>query len=346
MYVEIATTGHRVPYLKALINDSENEIITILPEKVEELDCKQYTCDFDNKVRSFKNHKTWISGIQKIAKKENPDAIHFLTGDVFYRFFGFGLTSFKKYKTILTFHSVRTGTLQKISLSIISKLVEKVVFHSDFMKNQAECFGVKNAYHIEYPVFGGKSCDEKEAKEYFSLKNDIPVIGCIGGTRHDKGIDILLEALKNVEKPFQLLVAGKAEGFSEDYIKEQIKTYKENVKLVLRFLTDEELMYAMNATDIIVLPYRKVFNGASGPLGEGVALGKCIVGPDHGNLKDTIKKNHLGFTFESENPADLTNVLTEALKKEFASDEIYCEYQKSLNVDAFKDSYKNLYSFC
>ena len=346
MYVEIGISGHRIPYLNALTSNTENEVVAILPEKTEKVKCKQYICGFNNDNRTFSTHKRWIAEIYEVAKKENPDIIHFLTGDVFYRFFGFGLSKFKKIKTILTFHSVKTSFLQKISLKLISKLSNIMVFHSEFMKNQAESFGIKTAYHIEYPVFGGEKCNETEAREYFNLKSDVPVISCIGGTRYDKGLDILLEALKNVEKPFQLLVAGKEEYFKEEYIKEQTAFYSDNVHLALKFLTDEELMYAMNATDIIVLPYRKVFNGASGPLGEGVALGKCIVGPDHGNLKDTIEKNHLGCTFEGENSTSLADVLTTILKKEFVLDETYSEYQKSLNLDAFKDSYKNLYSFC
>ncbi len=343
MYVEIATTGHRIPYIKALTENISNEALVLLPERVETLTCKQIVCRSDVKNRSFSTHKEWISEILKVAKEESPDVIHFLTGDVFYRFFGFGLNKLKKYKTILTFHSVKTSTLQKISLRVISKLASKVIFHSEFMKNQAESFGIKNAVHIEYPVFGGKSCDENEAKRYFNLKTDVPVIGCVGGTRYDKGLDILLESLKAVKEPFQLLVAGKEEHFKEDFIKEQTKSYSENVHLALKFLSDEELMYAMNATDIVVLPYRKEFNGASGPLGEGVALGKCIVGPGHGNLKDTIEKNHVGYIFESENPVALSDVLGNALKKEFVTDEFYVKYKESLSVASFVKSYFDLY---
>lgn len=49
-------------------------------------------------------------------------------------------------------------------------------------------------------------------------------------------------------------------------------------------MTDREFAEVIAASDIIALPYRKKFNGASGPLVEGVYLGKCIIGPNHGNL--------------------------------------------------------------
>ena len=99
----------------------------------------------------------------------------------------------------------------------------------------------------------------------------------------------------------------------------------------------------MNATDIITIPYRKEFNAASGPLGEGASLRKCIVGPCHGNLGDTIEKNHLGYTFLSEDVNSLAEVLNKALKTEFKPDEKYIEYKNSLDVESFLKSYENLY---
>ena len=122
------------------------------------------------------------------------------------------------------------------------------------------------------------------------------------------------------------------------------KNYSENIRCLLKFLSDEEFQYALNATDIITIPYRKVFNGASGPLGEGVYLEKCIIGPCHGNLGDTIEKNHLGYTFLSEDVNSLAETLNKALKTEFKPDEKYKEYKNSLDVESFLKSYAELYN--
>ncbi len=51
-------------------------------------------------------------------------------------------------------------------------------------------------------------------------------------------------------------------------LEELARPYRNRVKLYLDFLTDEEFEMAIQAVDAIVLPYRKTFNGASGPLGE------------------------------------------------------------------------------
>lgn len=70
---------------------------------------------------------------------------------------------------------------------------------------------------------------------------------------------------------------------------------KIKLKLICVFLSEEEFAYASEAADIIVLPYRKIFSGASGPLGEGVWKRKCIVGPMEGNLGYTDKKVSFGL---------------------------------------------------
>ena len=55
-----------------------------------------------------------------------------------------------------------------------------------------------------------------------------------------------------------------------------------------------------------------------------------IVGPNHGNLGDTISKNHLGYTFETENVESLAEVLNRALAEKWEPDEMYaeCPYAK------------------
>ena len=152
-----------------------------------------------------------------------------------------------------------------------------------------------------------------------------------------------MSALKNVETDFYLLVAGKAEAFDEKYIQNETETYKERIRLRLKYLSDEEVNMAMVASDIIALPYRKSFDGASGPLAEGVTLGKMILSADHGSLGNLVKTNHLGITFQSENISDLSRALEESLKGEWKPDKEYRNYQESLSPEYFLEKYRQLY---
>lgn len=112
---------------------------------------------------------------------------------------------------------------------------------------------------------------------------------------------------------------------------------------ILRYLTDSEICTIVSASDIVVLPYRKIFDGASGPLVEGVAYGKTIIGPNHGSLGQIIKDNHLGYTFESENVDDLARTINKALSEKFTYDEYAEKYQKSLKTSYFIRSYTEIY---
>lgn len=342
-YIDISTDGHHMTYLSALTASKDYESVLILPEKVD-IPCKQYVYTTnESKKRSLKTFLKWVNEVYGIVEKEKPDVVHFLYGDAFYRFFGAGLRKFKKYKTIVTLHWARNSFIEKISTRMICACADVIVVHSEYIKELFADMGIKNVVHVEYPQFNKRKVSKKDACAYWGLDETVPTIVCIGNTRYDKGLDILLEALKNVKKPFRLLIAGKEETFDKKYIMDAASSYKDNIRFCLRYLSDEELSNALGAADIVVLPYRKVFDGASGPLGEGVALDKCIVAPDHGTLGYTVKRNHLGYTFESENVDSLSDTVKVALEQNFSIDDNYKKYKDLLNPVFFARAYKNLY---
>lgn len=345
LYVDIATDGHHLQYLFAFIKNNNAANAVVLPENIEDNDVPQYVCEAERGgKRNYKNYKKWIDRIFEIAQLEKPDIIHFLYGDYFYKFFGLGLKKFRNYKIVVTLHKGRLGFAEKISTRMISNRVDKIVVHSDYIKKFMDGYGVKHVVHVEYPNFNKIEVSKSEACSFWKMDEDIPTIVCMGNTRYNKGLDILLEALNKVNLPFQLLVAGKEEAFDENYIVQSASDYKDRVKLCLRYLSDEEFANALAVADIIAIPYRKSFNGASGPLGEGVAMDKCIVGPNHGTLGYTVAENHLGYVFESENVLSLAQTLEKALSTPFECDENYKQYKNSLNPYLFIEKHKQIYN--
>lgn len=344
LYIDDVTHGHHAKYISALANSGNFDSEAILPNKIEHLNSRQFVYHgLQSERRSFLEYMRWIREIDAIVRKVKPDVVHFLDGDFFYRYFGFGLGHFRRYHPVMTFHWLRSGRLQQLSLKRICRRMSRVVVHSEYLKEQLCAQGSKNIEHVEYPQFEKIVRNTAESRRFWKLDEHLPTIVCIGNTRRDKGLDILLEALKSVNQPFQLLIAGKEEAFGEAFILEQARNYRKNVRLCLRYLTDEELSDAVGAADIIALPYRRCFNGASGPLTEGVYMNKCIVGSDHGNLGDTIRKNHLGYTFETENAAALAAALNRALGEKFAPDAQYAAYRGQLDPACFVSAYEKIY---
>lgn len=342
LYIDTDLNGHHIYYLKALLNNFANSLC-VVPSKLSDVNCRQIIVP---KFSTFKEYKTWINSIFKIAQDENIDVIHFLYGDIFYRYFGFGLSKLKKYfKVVITFHHFRYGLLHNLSLKRIFSNINVGIVHTTHLLAMAEKFGIKNIKHIEYPKFSEtKTISTIDARNYLGISNDCPLLLALGGTREDKGLDILLEALKKVDKPFKLLIAGQPQTYDENFINKAIVSYKDRVYKILRYLTDSEICTIVSASDIVVLPYRRIFDGASGPLVEGVAYGKTIIGPNHGSLGQIIIDNHLGYTFESEKVSSLCEVIDNALSNpNKEKDDRYKNYQKQLTVQNFIDLYKQIY---
>jgi glycosyltransferase involved in cell wall biosynthesis len=158
---------------------------------------------------------------------------------------------------------------------------------------------------IDYPVSHPIKLDRKKSKRKLGLNVEEKILLAIGGTRFSKGLDVLLQASKIVKKKYCLVITGKEEYFKEEYIRAQAKALRHTVVIRLGELTDEEFGWYLDAADCIVLPYRKSFDGASGPMTEAVWRRKPVIAPSHGSLGDLVKKCNLGYSFESENVKDL-----------------------------------------
>lgn len=344
LYFEREISGHRLPHLSSIIHGNGAESVIVCSEAISSINCRQYVLkNVESKKRSLKSFLKMLNEIKKICKNENPDIVHFTDGNIFYRYFGIGLRKFKKYKTVLTNHNAEEDFLHCLSARLIAHKVSIVTVTSEYSKTVFERCGAKNVVNIEYPQLNDLIFDKKESMEYFGIKTSAPIISCIGGTRFDKGLDIILEALKKVDCPFHLLIAGRAEFFTESYIDQEIVSFKDNVTKVLRFLSDQELAMALSCSDFIAVPYRKGFNGASGPLEEGVWRDKCIIGPKSKNLGEIIERHHLGYTFEQENPISLALLLNNVLKNKFLIDDKYEAYKSIINHNSFEQSYRKLY---
>lgn len=347
LFFDVAIDGHHLEYLKHLIgNSKENHLsVTVLPKKLDGLNSVQYSYPIKYLSQGILGYLMILFYILRLVKIEKPDIIHFLYGDYFYRYFGIGLFIFKKNITVMTFHHIRRSKLRDISLTRILDKISVGVIHTQRLMNDLNKIGINNCTHIEYPNFNLiEDSINDEILSKMKLPKDKPILLAIGGTREDKGLDILLAALKMVNRPFHLLISGKEETFKEEFINEQISTYKDKVTLFLKYLTYEEYSNSLLVSDIVVLPYKKIFDGASGPLADAVWLRKMIIGPNHGSLGDLIETYELGKTFQSENPSELAHVIEDVLDSKFSWSDKADEYRENLKPEKFVLSYFNLFN--
>ena len=350
LFVDTSIEGHHQTYLRGLVENSCDDVCAYLPVEdawLKEKGYMQVVHQIEWKEKSIIQYMNWIRGIVDTAKKFNPDIIHFLDGDTIMRYLGLGFGRLKKWPILITYHHFFEGKIREISyhLMLLGKKRGAIV-HTKEIKNRFNLYNIRNVTHIEYPVFWYDEIVNRDSalcKKKLRLPSEIPVLGIIGATDRYKGTRVLLDAIKNIESRVCIYFAGK----ESDTTKKEIELYKSkpNVQMILnlKWLSREEYIDSIVASDYIILPYTREFNGASGPLAEGVVANKVIIGSNYGSLGKIITENELGYTFEVENSEDLANVIDNALKNKVSQCEKYSKYQMQLLPKEFFDKHRALY---
>lgn len=343
LFVDFDTNGHHGIYLKTLLGLASADSILVLPQKVEGYIENQYCIKNLGRNMNYNQYRKVLHEIKAITEKENPDIIHILSGDFLYRYFGLGLNILAG-PVLVTFHHMIFTRIRCISYKQIFKKVDCGIVHTDYIRENLNNIGINNVSKIEYPCFEGVSiADKMILRDKYGIPKDRKVMLAFGGTRYDKGLDILLAALREVKSGFHLVIAGKAEDFGKEFIDEEIKDYRENVTYYLDYIEETKMEELFALCDIVILPYRRKFAGASGPLTTGVAYGKMIIGPDCNSVGDIIEQNHLGMVFQAEDVMSLSETIKKSLEYDLVYDDKALEYKLTLTRDGFIGKYKTIY---
>ena len=99
-------------------------------------------------------------------------------------------------------------------------------------------------------------------------------------------------------------------------MREAIREDVRSGRILLRaeFIPDDETEIYFKAADVLVLPYRQIYQ--SGVLFLGYSFGLPVLAADVGSLKDEIVEGKTGFVFKPEDPVDLAKTI----ERYFASD--------------------------
>ncbi|MGN1234529.1 MAG: glycosyltransferase family 4 protein [Christensenellaceae bacterium] len=328
LLIDNVTDGHHLVYANALKASSAYEAKLVLPDASADLIIGKH----DLSGLHIGEYLAFVKEIRAIVRAERPDVVHFLNANVLVNYCGLGLGWLKGYKAVFTHHLHFTGKLKTIGLKRLARLGTAVV-HTSVLEQAFAAYGGP-VRHIEYPDFLFEEVEERpKGRKLLAL----------GQTRYDKGADLLIEALKGVDIEYSLLIAGAPVDFTEADLRERAKELGEKASFDLRYLPEETMKRYLKEADVIVLPYRKVFDGASGPLTEGVGYRKLIVAPDFGSLGEIVRSRHIGYTFTCEDVGSLRDVLIRSLTEPFVYDETALAYRQFLSPERFRREYAELY---
>jgi D-inositol-3-phosphate glycosyltransferase len=162
--------------------------------------------------------------------------------------------------------------------------------------------------HPLYAQFDRGRWTRESARAHLGLDGEVAVF--FGYVRRYKGLDTLLEAwpMVRAQRPVTLVVGGE---FYEDPAPyralAQAAGGEPVVRLLDRYLADDEVEALFKAADVVVLPYRSATQ--SGVTHVAYALGVPVIITDVGGLGETVKAEETGLVVAPENPRALADTV-------------------------------------
>ncbi len=241
-------------------------------------------------------------------------------------------------KIVLTAHNVnqakrdsRDTWMNRVTLRIQYHLTDHIFVHTHKMKDELHNeFGVaaRSVTVIRYPMnnaFPDTKLTPMDAKNRLNLRESDKTILCFGKIKPYKGIEYLLPAFQKllaIDERYRLIIAGEVQKGNEKYMESLEKTIAREIdrgKVILRtnIIPDEDIEVYFKAADVLVLPYKDIFQ--SGVLFLGYSFGLPVIVTDIGSFREEVVEGETGYLCRPGDPEHLA--LT--IQKFFAGDLYY-----------------------
>jgi glycosyltransferase involved in cell wall biosynthesis len=237
-------------------------------------------------------------------------------------------------RVVLTVHNVnigardrRDGPLNRLSLRIQYALADRLFVHTESMRRDLQAqFGIPPAKVTVIP-YGINSTTPNtaltpaQARRKLGLEDGHEVLLFFGNIAPYKGVEYLVRAFATVaatRPACRLVIAGRPKGNAEYWrqVENEILTLGIGSVVLRRtdFIPDEEIEVYFKAADVLVLPYKSIFQ--SGVLFLGFNFGLPAIVTDVGALRDEIETGVTGLVCAPGDPVGLAA----AIDQYFASD--------------------------
>jgi len=186
---------------------------------------------------------------------------------------------------VLTMHNVIRREV--VDLRLASRM-DAVIVHT---RHGAELLGDRDNVHvIPHGAFEHltRQADERPLPAELA-QVERPVVLYFGVVRPYKGVDVLVEAMQQVEDA-ELWVVGRPLGVSMERLRRLAPPGR--VRFVERYVSDAELPAFFRRAELVALPHRNV--DVSGVLFAGLAFGKAMVMSDVGGFRELVAEQGAG----------------------------------------------------
>jgi glycosyltransferase involved in cell wall biosynthesis len=273
----------------------------------------------------------YYARLMRYAARRDPKILHILWNNKFELFDRTILMLYYKMlgkKIALTTHNVnqarrdaKDSLLNRLTLRTQYRLCDHLFVHTGKMKDElCQDFGVpENAVTIiRHPInnaFPNTDLAPAEAKQRLGLAANEKAVLFFGRLRPYKGLEHLLAAfhlLVAKDANYRLIIASEPKKGSETYrdeIQETLKREFERGQIIprIQFIPDDEVELYLKAADVLVLPYKEIFQ--SGVLFLAYSFGLPVVATDVGSFGEEIVEGRTGFLCPPGEPAELAKTL-------------------------------------
>ena len=230
-------------------------------------------------------------------------------------------------RLVFTAHNVNAAArdgndslLNRSTLRVQYHMVDHIFVHTEQMKRELQSeFSVpeRRISVIPFPVNNTvpyTQLTSAEAKQRLGLTAREKAVLFFGSIAPYKGLEHLVEAitlLARQDPQYRLMIAGRPKNRLTywEKIRQQISRSGLHSNFIERieFIPDEETEIYFKAADVLVLPYKHIFQ--SGVLFLGYNFGLPVIASDVGSLRDDIIEGRTGFGCRAQDPVDLAKVI-------------------------------------
>jgi len=291
-----------------------------LPDKLKEKDIRVIRLSSLKRDMGIKNEIKSFIEIYKIFKKERPEVVHLNSSKmggmgafigrivgikkIIFTAHGFAFNEERPLwqKMILVFFHHLTILLTHKTI-VVSEKTKKDIDHLPFIGNRL--IKIYNGIDIHLDFY-----DRDKAREILLKDKNInienkTVLLSIGELHKNKGYDLFIPYLKDINKDFVYLIIG--DGEEKESLVEIIKENNLQEKVYLLGRIEDAYKY-IKASDVFILPSRT--EAFLYVLLESGLSSACVIASKVGGIPEVIRENETGLMFDLNNKTEIMNKLS------------------------------------
>lgn len=199
------------------------------------------------------------------------------------------------------------------------------------IKPDAKYLRVNHPVYDHFPT----QVDREFAQEQLGLDSTKKTLLFFGFIRDYKGLDLLIQAMNDLDDSYQLVIAGEVYGSFDKY-QELIdqSNSKSRIHIFNKYIGDDEVSIYFSASDVCVLPYKSATQSGITSISNHYNL--PIIATNVGGLKETIHHGETGLIVEFPE-----SYLIAATIKDYFDNNYKSKFAQNIEKEKAENSWEN-----